>query len=90
MADMDLGIEKETINFYPNQTQAEIKTIKIKFTLSGSSFKLQILIFKQGNSEEFLHFIHGFMQTKSKLGYNTCQKPESGHEKLLQGNARNE
>ena len=90
MANNDSGIEKETIAFYPNQEEKDTKTIEIKYTSSGSSFKLQLPIFKQGNAEEFLHFIHEFLQAKIKLGYNTCAKLESGLEQLLQGNSRQE
>ena len=82
------GIEKETIAFYLNQDEKDVKTIKIKFSLSGSSFKLQLPIFKQDYAEEFLHFLHKFYQVRNKLGYNTCAKLESGLEQLLQGNAR--
>ena len=56
----------------------------------GSSFKLQLPTFKQGTAEDFLHFLHKFNEAKGKLGYNTCPKLESGLERLLQGNARNE
>ena len=87
--DNDTGIEKEIIAFYPNQTEDDAKTIEIKYSLSGSSFKLQLPTFKQGNAEKFLHFIHEFMQARNKLGYNTCQKLESGLKQLLQGDARN-
>ena len=44
--DNDTGIEKETLSFYPTHTENEIKTIEIKYTLSGSSFKLQLPTFK--------------------------------------------
>ena len=90
MADTNSGIEKETIPFYSNQGEKDTKTIEIKYTLSGSYFKLQLPIFKQGNAEESLHFIHKFLQAKTKLGYNTCAKLESGLEQLLQGNSRQE
>ena len=90
MAENDSGIEKETIAFYPNQEERETKIIDIKYTLSGNSFKLQLPVFKQGNAKEFLHFLHEFLQAKTKLGYNTCAKLESGLEQLLQGNTRQE
>ena len=85
----DTGIEKETISFYPTEASLP-KSIEIKFTLSGSTFKLQLPIFNQGPAEEFLHFLHEFEAAKTKLGYNTCQKLESGIGQLLQGNAKNE
>ena len=89
MNDLDTGIEKETISFYPSNPTVT-KTIEIKFSLSGSSFKLQLPVFKQGNADDFLHFLHEFHEAKGKLGYNTCPKLESGLEQLLQGNVRNE
>ena len=90
MAENDSGIEKETIAFYSDKGEDKTKIIEVKFTLSGSAFKLQLPVFNQGNAEEFLHFIHEFLQAKSKLGYNTGAKLESGLEQLLQGNARQE
>ena len=89
MNDLGTYIEKETISFYPSE-YSTTKTIKIKYTLSGSSFKLQLPVFNQGNAEEFLHFLHEFVAAKEKHGYNTCAKLESGLEQLLQGNACNE
>ena len=89
MSELDTGIEKKTIAFYPTETTAP-KTIEIKFILSSSAFKLQVLIFNHGNAEMFLHFLHQFNEAKSKLGYNTCPKLESGLEQLLQGNTKNE
>ena len=74
MSEADTGIEKETIAFYPSTTITEPKTVEIKFTLSGSSFKIQLPTFKQGTAEEFLHFLHKFSEAKTKLGYNTCPK----------------
>ena len=90
MSEADTGIEKETIAFYPSTPNSEPKTVEIKFTLSGSAFKTQLPIFKQGNAEEILHFLHEFSEAKTKLGYNTCPKLQSGLEQLLKGNARNE
>ena len=90
MVNTDSCIEKEIITFYSNQEEKETKTIEIKYTLSGSYFKLPFPIFKQGNAKEFLHFLHEFLQAKTKLGYNTCSKLESGIEQLLQGNSRQE
>ena len=83
----DSGIEKEIISFYPEKDKKHSKTIEIKYTISGSTFKLQLPIFNEGSAEEFLHFIHEFLEAKGKLGYNTCQKLESGLEQVLQGNA---
>ena len=90
MSELDAGIERETIPFYPTKLERDIKTLEIKYTLSGSIFKLQLPIFKEGSPEEFLHFIHEFTQAKNKLGYGSSQKLESGLEQLLQGNARQE
>ena len=87
MAENDSGIEKETIAFYPNQEERETKIIDIKYTLSGNSFKLQLPVFKQGNAKEFLHFLHEFLQAKTKLGYNAYAKL-GVLEQLLQGNTR--
>ena len=78
MNETDTGIEKETITFYPSTPNTESKTVEIKFTLSGSALKIQLPTFKQGNAEEFLHFLHEFSEAKSKLGCNSCQKLESG------------
>ena len=89
MSELDTGIEKETISFYPSETTTP-KTVEIKYSLSGSSFKLQLPIFSQGNAEDFLHFLHEFNEAKNKLGYTTYAKLESGLEQLLQGNAKNE
>ena len=89
MNDLDTGIEKEIISFYPSDTVAT-KTIEIKFSLSGSSFKLQLPTFNHGSAEEFLHFLYEFNEAKGKLGYNTCPKLESGLEQLLQENTHNE
>ena len=89
MNEQDTGIEKETISFYPMETSAP-KAIEIKFTLSGSSFKIQLPILNQSNAEDFFHFLHEFDSAKTKLGCNTCPKLESGVEQLLQGNAKNE
>ena len=90
MIDNELGIEKESISFYVNSESKNIKTLEIKYTLSGSSFKTQLPIFREGNAEEVLNFLYEFNQAKTKLGYTNHQKLESGLEQLLQGNARNE
>ena len=74
MSEADTGIKKETIAFYPSTPNTEPKTVEIKFMLSGSAFKIQLPTFKQGNTEEFLHFLHKFSEAKTKLGYNSCQK----------------
>ena len=58
--------------------------------LSGSSFKTQLPIFRDGNAEELLHFLCEFNQAKSTLGYTTHQKLESSLEQLIQGNTWNE
>ena len=82
MNEQDIGIKKETISFYPMETTTP-KTVKIKVTLSGSSFKLQLPIFNQGNAEDFLYFLHEFNEARTKLGYNICPKLESGLKQLL-------
>ena len=88
MNEQDTGIKKETISFYPMETTTS-KTVEIKFTLSGSSFKLQLLIFNQDNAQDFLHFLHEFNEARTKLGYNTCPKLESGLKHFLQVNDKN-
>ena len=90
MNDNDTGLEKETITFYRSNQENEPKYVEVKFTLTGSAFKIRLPTFKQGNAEEFLHFLHEFSEAKTKLGYNSCQKLESGFEQLLQGNVRYE
>ena len=90
MSKADSGIEKETIFFYPEKSDRNFKNIEIKYTMPGSTFKLQLPVFNEGRPKEFLHFIHEFEQAKGKLGYNSGQKLESGLEQLLQGNTRNE
>ena len=86
----ELGIEKESISFYPDQDTKSNKTLEIKFTLSGSSFKTQLPIFREGNAEQLLVFLYKFNQAKNKLGYTNHQKLESWLEQLLQCKARNE
>ena len=78
MRELDLYIERERILFYPVDSDTNLKILEIKYTMSGSSFKLQLPIFKEGSPEEFLHFLHKFAQAKQKLGYTSCQKLESG------------
>ena len=60
MSEVDSGIEKETISFYPDKTNRNYKNIEIKYTISGSTFKLQLPVFNEVTPEEFLHFIHEF------------------------------
>ena len=90
MNESELGIKKESILFYSIQDSKTIKTLEIKFALSRSSFKTKLPIFREGNVEELLHFFYKFDQSKTKLGYITHQKLESGLEQLLQGNIYNE
>ena len=89
MNDTDTGIEKETIPFLYNK-DSDPKTIEVKYTISGSTFKTHLPTFKEGSAEQMLHFLYEFNQAKNKLGYTTYQKLESGIEQLLQGSARNE
>ena len=90
MNESEAGIEKESIPFGPPQDLSTMKTLEIKFSLSGTTFKTQLPIFCEGSPEEFLNFLNEFVQAKSKLGYNSHLKLESGFEQLLLGNARNE
>ncbi len=89
MNDTNTGIEKETIPFLIN-TDSNPKTLEVKYSLAGSTFKTQLPTFKEGSAEELLHFLYEFNQPQSKLGYTTYQKLESGIEQLLQGFACNE
>ena len=86
----DAGIEKESIPFLQTYDLSSTKTLEIKFAISGSQFKTQLPIFREGSPEEFLNFLYEFSQAKGKLGYSNGSKLESGFEQLLQGNARNE
>ena len=90
MKDADTGIEKEIISFIPSYDKSKTKYMEIKYTLSNSTFKTQLPIFMEGSPEELLHFLYEFNQAKTKLGYSTYQKLDSGFEQILQGNARNE
>ena len=90
MNEMDAGIEKESIPFGSPQNLSTLKTLEIKFSLSGTIFKTQLPIFREGSPEEFLNFLNEFSQAKTKLGYTNYIKLESGFEQLLLGNARNE
>ncbi len=89
MKDADTGIEKEIISFIPSYDKSKTKYMEIKNTLANSTFKTQLPIFMEGSPEELLHFLYEFDQAKTKLGYSTYQKLESGFEQILQGNARN-
>ena len=66
MSELGTGIERETITFYPTKSERDLKTLEIKYTLSGSAFKLQLPIFKEGSPEEFLHFVHKISKAKNK------------------------
>ena len=90
MNDTDTGIEKEAIPFQISENKQTPKTLEIKYTISGSTFKTQLPVFNGGTAEEFLHFLNEFQQARTKLGYTNYQKLESGLEQLLQGTARNE
>ena len=89
MNESDAGIEKESIPFIPTYELSNVKTLEIKFAISGSSFKTQLPIFREGSPEEFLNFLYEFTQATTKFGYTTHVKLESGFEQLLLGNARN-
>ncbi len=90
MNESDTGIEKEAIPFaLPSETK-QSKTLEIKYVISDSTFKTQLPIFKEGTTEELLHFINEFQQAQNKLGYTANQKLESGIKQLLQGTAQNE
>ena len=67
-----------------------MNTVEIKYTISGSSFKTQMPIFQDGYAEDLLHFLYEFNQAKTKLGYTTGPKLESGIEQVLKGTARHE
>ena len=84
----DHGIKKEAIPLYPSGELTKSWFIEIQYTIFGSSFKIQLLIFKGGTAEEFLHFLNEYNNTKGKLGYTSYQKLESGIEQLLQGTAK--
>ena len=86
----DQGIEMEVIPFLLPTEKSKTSFLEVKYTISESTFKTQLPIFKGGTAEEFLRFIYGFDHAKSKLGYNTYQKLEGGLEQLLQGTAKDE
>ena len=84
----DQGIEREAILFLPPTEKLKTSFLEVKYTISESTFKTQLPIFKGGTAEEFLRFIYEFEHAKNKLGYNTYQKLKSGLEKLLQGTTK--
>ena len=86
----DQGIEKEVIPFLLPTEKSKTSYLEVKYTISESTFKTQLPIFKGGTAEEFLQFIYEFDHAKNKLGYNTYKKLESGLEQLLQGTAKDE
>ena len=47
-----IGIEKEAIPFTLPANEVQPKTLEVKYTLSGSIFKMQLPIFKEGSAEE--------------------------------------
>ena len=67
--DTDPGIEKEAISFLPQDELTKPSYIEVKYTISDSSFKTQLPIFKGGTAEEFLRFLNEFNSAKAKLGY---------------------
>ena len=86
--DNDHGIKKEAISFIPSDKITKPSYIEVKYTISGSGFKTQLPVFKGGPAEELLCFLNKFQGAKTKLGYTTYQKLESGIEQLLQGTAK--
>ena len=79
----DQGIEQEAIPFLPPTEKSKTSFLEVKYTISESTFKTQLPIFKGGTAEEFLRFIYEFEHA-------TYQKLESGLEQLLQGIAKDE
>ena len=86
--DNDQGIEKEAIPFIPSDEISKPSYIEVKYTISGSGFKTQLPVFKGGSAEELLRFLNEFQGAKSKLGYSSYQKMESGIKQLPQGTAK--
>ena len=84
------GTEREAIPFLPPTDKSKTSFIEVKYIISDSTFKTQLTVFKGGSVEKFLRLIYEFEHAKSKLGYNTYQKLESGLEQLLQGTAKDE
>ena len=64
--DTNPGIEKESISFLPSDKITKPPYIEVKYTISGSTFKIQLPIFKGDTVEEFLHFLNEFNKTKAK------------------------
>ena len=89
MNEIDTSIEREAISFFPNLSYVNLKSLEIKFTISGPTFKIQLSVFKEVTPEELLHLLQEFSQTKTKFRHTIYSKFESGLE-LVQGNARNE
>ena len=50
----ELGTEMQSISFYSSPDTKNDKTLEIKYTLSGSLFKTQLPIFREGSTEEVL------------------------------------
>lgn len=74
MNETDTGIEKETIPFSLSSNPTQPKTLEIKYTIAGSTFKTQLPVFSEGSAEDLLHFLFEFQQAHNNLGYNTYQK----------------
>ena len=85
----DQGIEREAIPFLPPTEKSKTSFLEVKYTISDSTFKTQLPVFKGGTAEEFVQFIYEFEHAKNKLGYNTYQKVKIGLEQLLQDTAKN-
>lgn len=83
----DSGIEKEIIPFLPSSDKQTPQFLEVKYSIANTQFKKQLPIFKGGSAKELLYFLHEFTSAKSKLGYNSYQKLESGLEQLLQSTA---
>ena len=62
--------------------------MEVQYAISGSGFKTQLPVFKGGSAKELLRFLNEFQGAKTKLGYTTYQKLESGIKQLLQGTAK--
>ena len=86
----DQGIEREAIPFLPSTEKQKNSFLEVKYTISDSTFKTQLPIFRGGSADDCLRFLYEFENSKSKLGYTTYQKLESGLEQLLQGTAKSE
>ena len=91
--DTDHDIEKEaTIPSYPSVETTKPSFIEVKYTISASSFKMELTILKGGCAEEFLlRSLYEFNNAKFKLlGYTNYQKLESGIEHLLPNTSKDE